>query len=84
MITHKFAIVCAEVLRQYCEENFQVNEATICPKCIFSRKDRPKLAAGSSICNLESFITGRYGEELQNNTTDKVELRLKELQNERN
>lgn len=81
MITHKFAVICAEVLRDYCNENFLAEGETACPNCVFSRKTRPPNAIHSSVCYLEAFITGRYGKEHQEHVTNEVENRLKELTN---
>ena len=79
MITHKFAIVCAEVLREYCDEHFLAKTENSCPNCIFSRKEKPPHAIHSSMCYMETFITGRYGKEHQEMITEEVENRLKEL-----
>lgn len=81
VITHKFALACAEVLRNYCEENFLICKENVCTNCVFSRKTRPANAIHSSVCYLEAFITGRYGKEHQKEITEKVENRLKELKN---
>lgn len=81
VITHKFALVCAEVLRDYCEENFLISKENVCTNCVFSRKVRTPNAIHSSVCNLEAFITGRYGKEHQKEITEQVENRLKELKN---
>lgn len=79
MITHRFAVVCAEVLRDYCNQNFLALKENSCPNCVFSRKTRPPHAIHSSMCYLEAFITGRYGKEHQEQITNEVENRLKEL-----
>lgn len=79
MITHDFAITCAWALRNYCNENFLVKKENGCPNCIFGRKEKPPHAIHSSVCYLESFITGRFGKEHQEQITNEVESRLKEL-----
>ena len=84
MITHKFAIICAEILREYCEQNFRHSKfedgkETHCPSCIFSRKEKPPHAIHASVCHLETSIAGRYGKEHQQQITGEVEKRLKEL-----
>lgn len=81
MITNKFAIICAEILREYCDQNFCVDDKGFCQNCIFGRKKRPSGMVLASPCHLEAFITGRYGKLHQKDITEQVENRLKELKN---
>ena len=71
MITHKFAIVCAEVLQQYCEENYFADKEVHCPNCIFAYP-------GFRSCYLKMFV-GIDGKEMQDMAKKKVEERLREL-----
>lgn len=70
MITPKFALVCAEVLRDYCKEQYSCKNGR-CPGCIFSYP-------GKKSCYLSMFV-GVDGEEMQGMAKDKVEQRVKDL-----
>lgn len=70
MITNKFAIVCAEVLRDYCDEQYSCENGR-CPGCIFSYP-------GMKTCYLEMFV-GVLGKEMQEVAKQKVEQRLRDL-----
>ena len=69
MITPKFALVCAEVLRDYCKEQYSCEDGR-CPGCIFSYP-------GKKSCYLSMFV-GVDGEEMQYVAKDKVEQRVKD------
>lgn len=70
MITPKFALVCAEVLMDYCKEQYSCKNGR-CPGCIFSYP-------GKKSCYLSMFV-GVDGEEMQGVAKDKVEQRVKNL-----
>ena len=70
MITPKFALVCAEVLRDYCKENYSTKDGR-CPQCIFSYP-------GNRSCYLKMFV-GVDGEEMQAVAKEKVEQRVNEI-----
>lgn len=67
MITPRFAQVCAEVLRDYCKENYSCKNGR-CPKCIFSYP-------GKRTCYLAMFV-GVDGPEMQEMAKQKVDERV--------
>ena len=70
MITPRFAQVCAEILRDYCTENYSCKDGR-CPNCIFSYP-------GKKSCYLGMFI-GLDGAEMQEVAKQKVSERVYEV-----
>ena len=68
MITHKYALICAEVLKDYCKENYTYKNGR-CPGCIFSYP-------GKRSCYLSMFI-GVDGEDVQKIAQHNVDERVK-------
>jgi hypothetical protein len=66
VITPRFALVCAEVLRDYCKENYSCDNGR-CPGCIFSYP-------GYRTCYLSMFV-GVDGPEMQAMARQKVDER---------
>lgn len=75
MITPKFALVCAEVLRDYCKEQYSCKNGR-CPGCIFSYP-------GNRSCYLQMFV-GVDGIEMQEVAKQKVEQRFNEIRRDCN
>lgn len=75
MITPKFALVCAEVLRDYCKEQYSCKNGR-CPGCIFAYP-------GNRSCYLSMFV-GVDGEEMQEYAKQKVEHRFNEIRRDSN
>ena len=66
----KYALICAEVLRDYCKQNFNYGNGERCQSCIFSYP-------GKRSCYLSMFI-GVDGKEMQDIAQHNVDERFKD------
>ena len=75
VMSPKYALICAEVLRDYCKENYSPKDGR-CPNCIFSYPGRKS-------CYLQMFV-GIDGTEMQEYAQKLVDERYDGIRGNRN